>query len=111
MDDGGEMKLLVSDFFISFMWVWSGVLIKMFVQSFLGFQPHDAMAEFVKYALFIANMFFFAYLGKVTDGGAYNPLSVLSSAISGGFGRFLFSVGARISAQGCEQDEVYEDIE
>lgn len=93
-------RLLLSDFIMSFMWVWSGVLIKMFVYNILdGFGPHDLQAEIFKHALAVINMFFFAYLGKLTKGGTYNPLTILSSAISANFRQFLFIVGARIPAQ------------
>ncbi|KAH9612000.1 hypothetical protein KSS87_000032 [Heliosperma pusillum] len=34
-----------------------------------------------------------------SKGGNYNPLTILASAISGGFSNFLFIVGARIPAQ------------
>ncbi|GMP86304.1 hypothetical protein CsSME_00039124 [Camellia sinensis var. sinensis] len=96
---GGGMRLIVLDFMQSFMWVWSGVLIKMFVHSFLGLGFHEPKAEAIKCVLSILNMFFFAYLGKITKGATYNPLTVLASAISGDFSRFLFTVGARIPAQ------------
>ncbi|XP_022767919.1 probable aquaporin SIP2-1 isoform X2 [Durio zibethinus] len=56
-------------------------------------------AEIVKGALSVINMFFFAFLAKVTKGGTYNPLTVFSSAVSGDFSHFLFTVGARIPAQ------------
>ncbi|KAA8517854.1 hypothetical protein F0562_015323 [Nyssa sinensis] len=91
-------RLIISDFIISFMWVWSGVLYKMFVHQVLGL-GHEVEGEVLKCALSIANMFFFAFLGKLTKGGTYNPLTVLSDAISGDFSRFLFTVGARIPAQ------------
>ncbi|CAH1445783.1 unnamed protein product [Lactuca virosa] len=61
-------------------------------KTFLG-HPH------FKSSLSILNMFFFAYLAKLTNGGAYNPLTVLSSAISGNFATFLFTVGSRIPFQ------------
>ncbi|PSS01051.1 Aquaporin SIP2-1 like [Actinidia chinensis var. chinensis] len=95
----GGMQLLVSDFVMSFMWVWSSVINKLFVYSFLGLRPHEATTEAIKCSLSILNMFFFAYLGKVTKGGAYNPLTILSGAISGDFSKFLFTFGARIPAQ------------
>lgn len=94
----GGVKLIVSDFIMSFMWVWSSVLIKTFVYKGLGL-GYEAKGEVFKSVLSIINMFFFAWLGKVTKGGAYNPLTVLSGAISGDFKRFLFTVGARIPAQ------------
>lgn len=90
--------MLVSDFIISFMWVWSSILIKIFVYKPLGL-GHEAKDEVFKSAFSIINLFFFAWLGKVTKGGAYNPLMVLSGAISGDFATFLFTVGARIPAQ------------
>lgn len=90
--------LLLSDFLVSFMWVWSGVLIKIFVYNILGL-GHEPIGEVIKCSLSIIIMFFFAFLAKVTNGGAYNPLTVLSSAISGDFSHFLFTVGARIPAQ------------
>lgn len=89
---------IVSDFVISFMWVWSGVLNKMFVHKILGL-GHEPSGEVIKCAFSIVIMFFFAFLAKVTKGGAYNPLTVLAAAVSGDFGRFLFTIGARIPAQ------------
>lgn len=90
--------MLLSDFLVSLMWVWSGVLIKMFVFKVLGF-GHEPAGEVIRCSLSILNMFFFAFLAKITKGGSYNPLTVLSSAISGDVGLFLFTVGARIPAQ------------
>ncbi|CAI9101066.1 OLC1v1038306C1 [Oldenlandia corymbosa var. corymbosa] len=93
------LLLVLSDFIMSFMWVWSSVLIKMFVYTSLGFHHHNLKAEILKNSISVINMFLFAYLAKLTNGGAYNPLTVLSSAISGNFPQFLFVVGARIPAQ------------
>ncbi|KAI4300956.1 hypothetical protein L6164_034281 [Bauhinia variegata] len=94
----GRARLLLSDFIVSFMWVWSGVLVKILVYKYFSFghQPHG---EIVKCAFSIMNMFFFAFLAKITKGGAYNPLTVLSGAISGDFSNFLYCVGARIPVQ------------
>ncbi|KAL6223220.1 hypothetical protein ACLB2K_006608 [Fragaria x ananassa] len=94
----GKIGLLVSDFIISFMWVSSGVFVKKFVHSVLGFS-HEPTAEILKSALSIVNMFFFAFLAKLTEGGTYNPLTVFSDAITGDFSRFLFTVAARVPAQ------------
>ncbi|KAF5747911.1 aquaporin SIP2-1 [Tripterygium wilfordii] len=93
-----KARLIVADFVISFMYAWSGAMIKIFVYQILGL-GYDHQGEIVKGALSIANMFFFAFLGKISKGGGYNPLTVLSSAISGDFSQFLFTVGARIPAQ------------
>lgn len=91
--------LLAADFVTSIMWVWSSVLIKIFVYRFLSFGLHDLDGEILKHALAVAVMFFFAFLGKVTNGGAYNPLTVLASSISGDFHNFIFTLGARIPSQ------------
>ncbi|XP_045797081.1 probable aquaporin SIP2-1 [Trifolium pratense] len=90
--------VFVSDFVLSFMWVCSGVLVRLFVFKVLGFS-HTHIAEIVKISFSILNMFFFALLGKISHGGAYNPLTVLSDAISGDFLNFLFCIGSRIPAQ------------
>lgn len=95
----GILKLLVSDIILSFMWVWSSVLIKIFVHKVLGFSSNHVEAELFRYSISIVNIFLFAYLAKVTNGGAYNPLTVLSSAVSGNFAKFLFTVGTRIPLQ------------
>nr|XP_043637538.1 probable aquaporin SIP2-1 [Erigeron canadensis] len=95
----GMMKLLISDTILSFMWVWSSVLIKIFVHKYLGYTHHESAGEIIRSSLSIINMFLFAFLAKVTNGGAYNPLTVLTSAISGNFTKFLFTVGSRIPLQ------------
>lgn len=95
----GGLGLALKDFGMSFMWVWAGVLSKIFVHKILGLGYYDLKAELLRYAVSITYMFFFAYLGKVSKGAAYNPLSLLSSAISGSFLNFLFIVGVRIPAQ------------
>ncbi|CAH9127501.1 unnamed protein product [Cuscuta epithymum] len=99
MGGGGGWRMLVSDFVMSFMWVWSSALIKIFVYRIFVFGHHDLDGEILKHALAVAVMFFFALLGKVTNGGAYNPLTVLASAISGDFSNFIFTLGARIPTQ------------
>lgn len=93
-----KIRLIVSDFLLAFMWVSSGALNKLFVNRVLGW-GHEPRGEIMKATLSIINMFFFAFLGKISKGGAYNPLTVLAGAISGDFSRFLFTVGARIPAQ------------
>lgn len=94
-----EMGLILWDTVMSFMWVWSSVLIKVLVFNVFGLGYGGAHGEFVKSCFSILNMFFFAFLSKFTKGGAYNPLTVLSGGLSGDFSRFLFTVGARIPAQ------------
>ncbi|CAM8877363.1 unnamed protein product [Rhodiola kirilowii] len=94
----GLFKLVVADFIISFLWVWSGALQKVLVFNVLGF-GHDHVGDTVKGVVSVVNMFFFSYLGKISHGGAYNPLTVLYTAVSGDFIKFLNTVGARIPAQ------------
>ena len=93
-----KIRLVASDFVVAFMWVWSGALNKLFVNRVLGL-GRDPRGEIIKATLSIINMFFFAFLVKISNGAAYNPLTVLATAISGDFNRFLFTVGARIPAQ------------
>ena len=92
------MLLLVSDFVLSFMWVCSGVMIKIFVNNYMGLNQ-ELLRGIIMIAIFIANMFLFAFLRIITRGGAHNPLSVLASAVSGDFSKFLFCVAARIPSQ------------
>lgn len=91
-------RLVLLDFTLAFLWVWSGILVKIFVFGILGF-GHDPVGEAVKAAFSILNMFLFAFLVKFSKGAIYNPLSVLSTAFSGDFSSFLFTAGARIPAQ------------
>ncbi|XP_058740133.1 probable aquaporin SIP2-1 [Vicia villosa] len=92
--------VVVSDFVLSFTWLCSGVLVRLFVFKILGFSnTDDHVAEFMKLSFSIANMFLFAFLAKVSRGGAYNPLAVLVDAITGDFCNFFFCVGFRIPAQ------------
>ncbi|XP_057786368.1 probable aquaporin SIP2-1 isoform X1 [Salvia miltiorrhiza] len=95
----GARRLLAADFAISLTWVFSNELIKIFVQSVMGNAASQLEGDIARCALAVVNMFAFAYMSKATDGGAYNPLSVLAPAISGDFSNFIFTVGARIPAQ------------
>ncbi|XP_042500019.1 probable aquaporin SIP2-1 [Macadamia integrifolia] len=93
------MQLILSDLVLSFMCVWSGALIKLFVYKILGF-GFEIKGEILKASLSILSMLLFAWLSKKTNGGSYNPVAVLSGAASAGnFSGFLFTVGARIPAQ------------
>ncbi|MFS7943505.1 hypothetical protein Hanom_Chr06g00501031 [Helianthus anomalus] len=91
----GIVQLLVTDTILSFMWAWATVIIRIIVQNFLGFSyyGHTHTAEFFKCCLSVLNMFLFAYLVKLTNGGAYNPIVVFTSAINGDFITFLVNVG------------------
>ncbi|KAK7396074.1 hypothetical protein VNO78_16821 [Psophocarpus tetragonolobus] len=94
----GRAKLLVSDFVLSFMWVWSSVLVRIIVFHHLGFS-HSPLGEVIKTAFSVVNMFLFAFLVKLTRGAAYNPLTVFADAITGDFNNFLYCVAARIPSQ------------
>ncbi|XP_043699529.1 probable aquaporin SIP2-1 [Telopea speciosissima] len=94
-----SVRLILSDLILSFMAVWSGALIKLFVYKILGF-GFETKGEILKASLSILSMLFFAWLGKLSRGGSYNPLNVLLGAVSAGnFTEFLFTVGTRIPAQ------------
>ncbi|KAL9331364.1 hypothetical protein ACSQ67_000974 [Phaseolus vulgaris] len=67
----GRLRLLLADFVLSFMWVCSGVLVRLIVFQHLGFD-HSPLGEVIKTTFSVANMFFFSFLVKVTR-GAYNP--------------------------------------
>jgi aquaporin SIP len=95
-----KTRLIVSDFIVSIIWVWNGALIKMFVFKVLQ-MGHDSRGEFMRQSLTVVSLFFFAFLAKFTKGASFNPLAVLSSAISGDFSQFLFTIGTRIPAQVC----------
>lgn len=94
----GLKNLIVWDFVMSFMWVWSGSLIKLFVYSYLGWGK-TAEAEALKNSLFVVCLYFFAWLVKFSKGGSFNPLTVLSSAFMNGLDGFLFTAFGRIPAQ------------
>lgn len=96
---GRGVRLIVSDFAISFMWVWASVMVKMLIYKPLGITGNDAKHEVVKCGMSVFNMFVFAWFGKLTNGGAYNPLMLLSTAVSADFPTFLFTLAARIPAQ------------
>ncbi|KAL0337860.1 UNVERIFIED_CONTAM: putative aquaporin SIP2-1 [Sesamum calycinum] len=99
MKMAGGWRLLAADFLMSFMWVWSSVLNKIFVHRILGYGVHEFEGEIVRYAVSLLNMFLFTFMCKAARGGHYNPLTLLSAAISGDFSNFLFVLGARIPAQ------------
>ncbi|KAI5427504.1 probable aquaporin SIP2-1 [Lathyrus oleraceus] len=89
--------VFVSDFVLSFMWVCSGILVRLIVFKIIGFS-HTHLAEIIKLSFSIANMFLFAFLAKISR-GAYNPLPVLVDAITGDFRNFFLCVGFRVPAQ------------
>ena len=92
------MGLILWDFAFSFMWAWAGSLAKLFVYSFLDW-GHTSEAEALKLSLSVVYMYMFAWLAKWSEGGAYNPLTVLSSAFLGGPDAFIFTAFGRIPAQ------------
>lgn len=89
-------QLMITDMIMSFMWIWSGIIIRLIAHVVLGLSGHAS--EFVRSVLTILNMFLFTHLVKLTDGGAYNPIVVFTSAINGTFTTFLFNI-ARIPFQ------------
>ncbi|WOL16375.1 hypothetical protein Cni_G25162 [Canna indica] len=90
--------IILWDAAMSFAWVWAGSLVKLLVFDVLGLR-HRPEGEALKLALSVAYMFFFAWLAHISRGGAYNPLTVLSYAFSGGPNGFFFTAFGRIPAQ------------
>ncbi|XP_020573462.1 probable aquaporin SIP2-1 [Phalaenopsis equestris] len=93
-----RLRLIASDFFVSFLWVWSGSLLRCLAFRFLG-SGNNPVVLIIKCLVAVPYLVFFAWVGRATKGGSYNPLIVLCYAISGNFTVFLFSVLARIPAQ------------
>ncbi|KAL6009795.1 MIP aquaporin [Asimina triloba] len=94
----GKFLLVLSDVIISFMWVWSTALIEVLVHQKLRIEM-EPRAEILEGSLAVVSMFVLAWLGKITKGGSYNPLTVLPGAISGSFSGFLFTMAVRIPSQ------------
>ncbi|KAF8102092.1 hypothetical protein N665_0201s0379 [Sinapis alba] len=92
----GRISIVVSDLVLSFMWIWSGVLVNILV---LGFSRKDTTGEIVGYLFSVISTFIFAFLQKLTKGGLYSPVASLASGLSGGFGSFIFTVMVRIPAE------------
>lgn len=86
-------RMIVTDTILSFMWVWAAVIIRLIINGVLGLRYNGYASEFLRSSLSVLNMFLFAYLVKLTNGGAYNPIVVFTSAISGNFVSFLFNIG------------------
>ncbi|KAL0714618.1 hypothetical protein Bca4012_021597 [Brassica carinata] len=94
-----RIGIVVSDLVLSFMWIWSGVIVNILVQGVLGFSRKDKTGEIVGYLFSVISMFIFAFLQKLTKGGHYNPVAALASGVSSGFGSFIFTVMVRIPAE------------
>ncbi|CAH8360430.1 unnamed protein product [Eruca vesicaria subsp. sativa] len=94
-----RIGLVLSDLVLSFMWIWSGVLVNILVHGVLRFNRKDTTGEIVGYALSVITMFIFSFLQKLTKGGLYNPVAALTSGVSGGFSSFIFTVLVRIPAE------------
>ncbi|XP_078446559.1 small and basic intrinsic protein 2;1 [Wolffia australiana] len=97
---GASVRLLAVDLVISFAWVWAGGLVKIVTLRCLeaGIVGQSS-ADAFRYSCTVLVMFFFAWLGIFTNGGSYNPLTVLSNAVIGDFSNFLFTVLGRIPIQ------------
>ncbi|WOL12013.1 hypothetical protein Cni_G20777 [Canna indica] len=92
-----RLRLIASDYFLSFMWVLSGSIAKYFVNMILG-SGMKSVSLLIKGLIALLSLYYFAQLGKAT-GGSYNPLLILCYAISDNFLEFLYVVLGRIPAQ------------
>ncbi|URE04144.1 Aquaporin [Musa troglodytarum] len=97
-DQASRLKLVVSDSFLSFMWVLSGSVIRYLIYMILG-TGMDPISVLLKGYVAVVYLYYFSQLRKVTNGGSYNPLFVLCHAISDNFVEFLYVVFGRIPAQ------------
>ncbi|KAL8191787.1 hypothetical protein R6Q57_028518 [Mikania cordata] len=89
----GMGQLIVIDTILSFMWVWASVIVRIIVQNFESLSYNYLFTELFKCSMTVLNMFLFAYLVKLTNGGAFNPIAVFTSAINGDLVTFLFNIG------------------
>lgn len=95
----GMGRLIITDTILSFMWVWAGIMVRIIVQNFKALSNNDQATELFRCCIIVVNMFLFTYLVKLTNGGAYNPVVVFTSAINAGdFATILFNI-ARIPFQ------------
>lgn len=96
----GGLKLVVADMVVSFLWVLSGALVRVLIavvaSHFLQLKGNE---ELLRWALTVAVMFTFSWLGKLTNGASYNPVTVLSNAFADSRAESLFTLAARIPAQ------------
>lgn len=93
-----RFKLIVSDSFLSFAWVFSRSIIKYLVFMIPG-AGADLISLLIHGLVAVVYHYYFLQFGEATNGGSHNPLIVLSSAISASFLEFLFVVFGRIPAQ------------
>lgn len=93
----GRIALIVWDFFLSFGWAWTSCFVKLFVYSLNWGKTNEA--EALTLSLYVVCMYLFAWLGKLSKGGSFNPLNILASAFIDGPFAFLFTAFGRIPAQ------------
>ena len=97
---GVSPRMLVFDLAMAFMWVWSGAIVKIVLSRWVDptiVGNHGL--DFLRYTATVLLMFLFAWLGIITRGAAYNPLSVLSDAIKGDLSTFVLTLFGRIPSQ------------
>lgn len=94
------LKLIVADMVVSFLWVLSGALLRVVTAIVASHSLQlKENEEILKWALAVAVMFIFTWLGKITNGASYNPVTVLSNAFEATKAESLFTLAARIPAQ------------
>lgn len=93
-----RLGIMASDFFVSFVWVCSGAILRYLAYVVIG-AGMDPISLLIKGSLAVVYLYSFALIGKATHGGSYNPLMVLCYAIFGSFQEFVFAVIGRIPSQ------------
>lgn len=94
------LKLMVADMVVSFLWVLSGALVRVVTAIVASHSLQlKENEELLRWALAVAVMFIFTWLGKITNGASYNPVTVLSNAFATTKAESLFTLAARIPAQ------------
>ncbi|KAH9296281.1 hypothetical protein KI387_039869 [Taxus chinensis] len=90
------MKLVVADFVVSILWVVAGALVRVVTQ--FDVLQLKRNGDLVKLALTAAAMFMFTWIGKLTNGATYNPITVLLNSL-GAKPLPFFTLAVRILAQ------------
>ena len=97
---GVSKRMLAVDLIMAFMWVWSGAIVKIVISTWVDPKiVGNHGLDFLRYTGTVLFMFLFAWLGIITRGAAYNPLSVLSDASTGDLSTFVLTLFGRISSQ------------
>lgn len=97
----GLVALVVADLAMAFLWVFSNAIMRIladFVASYVGISA--SASQLLKRSIVIALLFLFYWLGKVTGGGTYNPVTAIAYAAAKITDTPLYVLAFRLPAQG-----------